>query len=288
MEQPKKSQGPRKTAKGDKRRKNAPKRRTSSAIDISKTALGVEPEKRILKSRPKSDSDQRAKRELAVKVKSARGRKISSTLWLQRQLNDPFVMRAKAEGYRSRAAYKLIELNEKYNLLKRGAKVVDLGAAPGGWCQVAVRETGPKGRVVGIDYLGMPRVDGAEVLELDFLDERAPDQLRALLGGQADIVMSDMAAPTTGHQSTDHVRIISLAETALDFAEEVLKPGGHFIAKVLQGGADQSLLSRLKQNFKKVAHAKPKASRQDSAEMYVVALGFRGEATKTIDISENG
>jgi 23S rRNA (uridine2552-2'-O)-methyltransferase len=265
--------GGRNTTKRGGKKKPAPK------INISKTALGAEPEKRRLKAKPKSSAEQRAQRELAQKVKTARGRKISSTLWLQRQLNDPYVIRAREEGYRSRAAYKLIELNDKYKLLKRGDKVVDLGAAPGGWCQVAAKEVGSlagKGRVVGIDYLGMPPVDGADVLEMDFLDEAAPAKLKELLDGQANIVMSDMAAPTTGHQQTDHLRIISLAETALDFAEEVLAPGGHYIAKVFQGGADDELLKRLKANFEKVVHAKPKASRQDSAEMYVVAMGFKG------------
>lgn len=249
------------------------KRRTN----IGTTALGAEPEKRGLKAKPKSEADQRAARELTEKVKTARGRKLSSTLWLQRQLNDPYVARARAEGYRSRAAYKLIELQEKYGFLKPGGRVVDLGAAPGGWCQVAVRETGKTGRVVGIDYLGMPPVDGAEVLELDFLTEEAPTKLKTLLNGPANVVLSDMAAPTTGHRSTDHLRIISLAEAALDFAEEVLAPGGAFAAKVFQGGSEKSLLDRLKNQFDRVHHAKPKASRQDSAEMYVVALGFKSE-----------
>ncbi len=245
--------------------------------DLARTALGAEPPKRSLKKPVASDAEQRAKRELAEKVKTARGRKLSSTQWLQRQLNDPFVMRAKAEGYRSRAAYKLIGLNEKYHFLKPGGRIVDLGAAPGGWCQVAVRETKGTGRVVGIDYLAMPPIDGAALLELDFLDEGAPGALKAALGGEADVVMSDMAAPTTGHRATDHLRIIALAERALDFAEEVLAPGGTFLAKVLQGGSEKSLLDRLKQKFGRVAHAKPEASRADSSEMYVVALGYRGE-----------
>ncbi|MBD0427604.1 RlmE family RNA methyltransferase [Aquisalinus flavus] len=253
--------------------------------DLSKTALGHEPEKRSLKQKPKSSAEQSSQRELAKKVKTARGRKISSTLWLQRQLNDPYVMRAKAEGYRSRAAYKLLELDERFNLLRKGMRIVDLGAAPGGWCQVAAKAVGsdrdkPTGKVIGIDYLGMPPVDGAEVLELDFLDESAPDRLKELLGGDADIVLSDMAAPTTGHQSTDHLRIIALAEAALDFAEDVLAPGGHYVAKTFQGGAGSDLLDRLKASFVKVVHAKPKASRQDSAEMYVVAMGYRSQAKK--------
>ncbi|MEM6650462.1 MAG: RlmE family RNA methyltransferase [Pseudomonadota bacterium] len=222
-----------------------------------------------------SEADQRAKRELTTKVKTARGRKISSTLWLQRQLNDPYVMRAKAEGYRSRAAYKLLELQERFGFLKPGGRIVDLGAAPGGWCQVAVQETKGKGIVVGIDYLDIPPIEGADLLQLDFLEEDAPAQLKKMLGGPADVVMSDMAAPTTGHRSTDHMRIIALAETALDFAEEVLAPDGTYVAKVLQGGTEKTLLNRLKQHFGKVAHAKPKASRADSAEMYVVAMGFK-------------
>ncbi len=261
---------------GSKRRSSTPRKRTSASANISKTALGKEPEKRGLKTTTKSDADQRAKRELATKVKTAKGRKLSSTLWLQRQLNDPFVAQAKAEGYRSRAAYKIKEINEKYHLFRKRDKIVDLGAAPGGWCQVAAAEVGKEGQVVGIDYLNMPPVDGAEVLEMDFLEDEAPIRLKALLKGPANVVLSDMAAPTTGHQSTDHLRIISLAETALDFALEVLAPGGHFVAKVFQGGADHELLNRLKMNFTKVLHAKPKASRQDSAEMYVVAMDFKG------------
>ncbi|WOI54572.1 RlmE family RNA methyltransferase [Parvularcula sp. LCG005] len=268
------AQPPKKPTKSTKRGKA---RRTN----LAQTALGKEPEKRGLSKKPHSDGEQLAARELTTKVKTARGRKMSSTLWLQRQLNDPFVVRAKAEGYRSRAAYKLIELNEKFNFLKPGGRIVDLGAAPGGWCQVAVKETGKTGHVVGIDYLGMPQVDGAEVLELDFLEDGAPDRLKTLLDGEADVVMSDMAAPTTGHKATDHMRIIALAESALDFAEEVLSPGGVFLAKVLQGGSEKSLLDRLKNKFRTVAHAKPKASRADSAEMYVVAIGFIPQGKKS-------
>jgi 23S rRNA (uridine2552-2'-O)-methyltransferase len=247
--------------------------------DTSRTALGETPEKRGLKKPLEKSAEQKAARDLTQKVKTARGRKLSSTLWLQRQLNDTYVARAKAEGYRSRAAYKPTELDDKFGFLKPGGRVVDLGAAPGGWCQVAVRRTEGKGRVVGIDYLGMEPVDGAEVLELDFLEPEAPDRLKEILGGSADVVMSDMAAPTTGHRATDHLRIMSLAEEALGFAEEVLAPGGAFLAKVLQGGSEKSLLDRLKTNFARVAHAKPAASRADSAEMYVVATGFRGEAS---------
>lgn len=258
--------------KSGKGRKKRPK------VDIAKTALGAEPEKRGLKTGPpkKKAAQGGGAREMAVNVKTARKRSHSSTLWLHRQLNDPYVARAKAEGYRSRAAYKLQEINEKFSLIGKGAHVVDLGSAPGGWCQVAV-EAGAE-RVVGIDYLGMDVVAGAEVLELDFLDNGAPEKLKELLGGAADVVLSDMAAPATGHKATDHLRIIALAEAALDFAEEVLAPGGSFVCKVFQGGAEGDLLARLKKNFAVVKHAKPKASRSDSAEMYVVATGFRGEA----------
>lgn len=262
----------------DRSSSKPPKKGKKRRTNLATTALGAEPEKRGLKKNPTGDADQRAARELTAKVKTARGRKISSTLWLQRQLNDPYVVRAREEGYRSRAAYKLLELDEKYKFLKPGGRVVDLGAAPGGWSQVAGRAVLPGGLVIGIDYLEMPALDGVELLQKDFMDEDTPDILKEKLGGQADIVMSDMAAPTTGHKNTDHMRIISLAELALDFAEDVLAPGGVYIAKVLQGGTEKSLLDRLKQNFEKVVHAKPKASRADSAEMYVVAQGFRGGA----------
>ena len=255
-------------------KKGGPKKRRN----VARTALGETPPKRGLKKPVDQGAEQQANREMFTKVKTARGRKLSSTQWLQRQLNDPYVARARAEGYRSRAAYKLIELDDKFGFLRPGGRVVDLGAAPGGWCQVAVARTGGTGRVVGIDYLGMPPVDGAAVLEMDFTDEDAPGRLEAMLGGPADVVMSDMAAPTTGHRATDHLRIVALAEEALDFAEEVLAPGGAYLAKVLQGGSEQGLLDRLKRGFGRVAHAKPAASRQDSAEMYVVATGFRGGA----------
>jgi 23S rRNA (uridine2552-2'-O)-methyltransferase len=244
--------------------------------DQSTTALGAVPEKRGLKELPKKDKDASGsgQREMRVNVKTAKGRKVSSTLWLERQLNDPFVARAKAEGYRSRAAYKLKELNEKFALIRKGSRVVDLGCAPGGWLQAAV-EAGA-GRVIGVDYLPMPHVPGTDHLELDFLDEAAPAKLKGLLGGEADLVLSDMAAPTTGHKGTDHIRIIALAEAALDFALDVLAPGGAFVCKVFQGGAEGALLSRLRANFKTVKHAKPKSSRADSSEMYVVAQGFKG------------
>ena len=211
-----------------------------------------------------------------VRVKTARQRTLSSTLWLQRQLNDPYVAEAKRQGYRSRAAFKLIQLDDKFHLLAPGKRVVDLGCAPGGWCQIAVSRVGRNGKVVGIDYLEMDPVTGAEILQLDFLDPTAPDRLKSALDGNADIVLSDMAAPTTGHAPTDHLRVMALAETAYEFAAEVLAPGGSFVAKVFQGGTERSLLDRLKRDFTSVRHAKPPASRQDSAEVYVVAMGFRG------------
>ncbi|MFN3959084.1 MAG: RlmE family RNA methyltransferase [Parvularculaceae bacterium] len=253
-----------------------PRKRTP--LDQATTALGKVAEKRGLKpQKPRKDDGAGGQRDLRVNVKTAKGRKVSSTLWLDRQLNDPYVARAKAEGYRSRAAYKLKELDEKFGLLKKGTRVVDLGCAPGGWLQVAAQKGA--GRVVGIDYLPMPHVPGTEHLELDFLNEAAPAKLKALLGGDADLVLSDMAAPTTGHKATDHLRIIALSEAALDFAEDVLAPGGNFACKVFQGGAEGELLARLKKNFATVKHAKPRASRADSAEMYVVALGFKGKET---------
>ncbi|WP_425062528.1 RlmE family RNA methyltransferase [Pyruvatibacter mobilis] len=219
-------------------------------------------------------------RELKQRVRTARGRKTSSTLWLQRQLNDPYVAAARRDGYRSRAAYKLAEIDEKYHILKPGYRVVDLGAAPGGWTQVAVKRTGVEtnrgGHVVGIDLLAIEPIAGATLLEGDFMDEGAPDRLKGEMGGPADVVMSDMAASATGHKPTDHLRIMHLCELALEFAIEVLKPGGSFLAKVLQGGAEKDLMDMLRTNFKTVRHVKPKASRSDSAEMYVLATGFKG------------
>ena len=214
----------------------------------------------------------------AVRVKTARGRKIGSTLWLERQLNDPYVQEAKRRGYRSRAAFKLLELDQQLGLLKPASRVVDLGAAPGGWTQVAVERVKPEqgGRVIGIDILPMDEIAGAQLLLGDFLAADAPDRLKAALGGAADLVLSDMVAPASGHTATDHLRIMALAEAAHDFAREVLAPGGAFVAKVLQGGTERALLERLKQDFAKVRHVKPPASRSDSAEMYVVATGFRG------------
>lgn len=215
----------------------------------------------------------------AVRVRSAANRSPSSTRWLQRQLNDPYVAEAQRLGYRSRAAFKLIQLDERVGLLKPGQRVVDLGAAPGGWTQVAVARTRSdqgQGRVVALDLLEMEPLPGAVVLQGDFLDPAAPERLQGALGGPAQLVLSDMAAPATGHARTDHLRIVGLCETALAFAEAVLAPGGAFVAKVFQGGAEQSLLQRLKRSFAVVRHVKPPASRAESAETYVVATGFRG------------
>lgn len=220
--------------------------------------------------------------ELKVRVKTSKGRKIGSTLWLQRQLNDPYVAKARAEGYRSRAAYKIQELDERYKLFHKGQHIVDLGAAPGGWSQVAaqiVGSTDEKPLIVGIDYLEMAPIPGVILLQKDFNDEDAPAALMAALGGhKVDIVMSDMAAPTTGHRATDHIRIIALVELAADFAVRVLAPGGTFIAKVFQGGTEHELLAILKRHFATTIHAKPKASRADSAETYLLARGFKGNA----------
>ncbi len=220
-------------------------------------------------------------RNLKQRVKTANKRSLSSQKWLERQLNDPYVARAKREGYRSRAAYKLLEIDEKYKILKPGQRVVDLGAAPGGWSQIAAKVVGAKGKVVGIDLLPIDPMPGVEFIELDFLDESAPGRLIEMLGGPADVVMSDMAANTTGHKKTDHLRIIGLAEAAIYFAREILAPGGAFVAKVFQGGTENQLLADLKRDFAVVRHVKPAASRADSAELYVMATGFRGRADET-------
>jgi 23S rRNA (uridine2552-2'-O)-methyltransferase len=217
---------------------------------------------------------------LHVTVKSGGKRKLSSKLWLERQLNDPYVTRAKREGFRSRAAFKLTEIDDKFHLLKPGMTVVDLGAAPGGWSQVAAKRIGlasGKGRVVAIDLLEMPEVAGVIFAQLDFLSPDAPARLIAMMEGRADIVMSDMAANTTGHRKTDQLRMVGLIETAAAFAAEVLKPGGTFIAKAFQSGADAELMVQLKRDFASVRHVKPAASRQDSSERYVLAMGFRGQ-----------
>ena len=208
------------------------------------------------------------------RIRTAKGRKPSSTRWLERQLNDPYVKRAKAENYRSRAAYKLLELDERFGLLKGAKAVVDLGIAPGGWSQV-VRRRLPDGKVVGIDLLPTDPIDGVTILQMDFMDDAAPDQLREALGSEADLVLSDMAANTVGHQQTDHLRTMALVEAGLQFATEVLKPGGAYVAKVLAGGADNQLVAEMKRHFTTVKHAKPPASRKDSSEWYVIAQGFK-------------
>lgn len=209
------------------------------------------------------------------RVKTAKGRKDSSTRWLERQLNDPYVMRAKAENYRSRAAYKLLELDERFGLLKGVKSVVDLGIAPGGWSQV-VRRKVPQAKIVGIDLLPTDPIDGVTIMQMDFMDELAPDRLKEALGGMADLILSDMAANTVGHQQTDHLRTMALVEAGLEFAVEVLRPGGAYVAKVLAGGADNDLVASLKRNFTAVKHAKPPASRKGSSEWYVIAQGFKG------------
>lgn len=213
------------------------------------------------------------------RVKTARGRGVGSTRWLERQLNDPYVARAKREGYRSRAAYKLAELDDKFRFLVPGARVVDLGAAPGGWSQIAAERVGAgegRGRVVAIDLLEMGSVPGVDFTQLDFMDARAPDLLKTKLGGSADVVLSDMAPNTIGHKRTDHLRIMGLVEAAADFAMDVLAPGGIFVTKIFQGGAQGELMSTLKKAFREVRHVKPPSSRADSAEMFLVAAGFRG------------
>lgn len=231
-------------------------------------------------------SSGRGTRDLKVKVKTARGRKLSSTRWLERQLNDPYVKRAKAEGYRGRAAYKIQELDDKYGFLRPGARVLDLGCAPGGWSQVAVTRVNalgqapgkPRGRVVGLDLQDVEPVPGAEIHKLDFLEEGADERVKSWLDGPADVVMSDMAAAASGHKQTDHLRIVALCEAAAELAFDVLEPGGTFVAKVLAGGAEAGLQTRLKQCFDTVANVKPPASRQDSSEKFVVAQGFRGRS----------
>ena len=215
-------------------------------------------------------------RGLTQRLRSAEGRSTASQKWLNRQLNDPYVRAAKERGLRSRAAFKLLEMNEKVKLLKPGARIVDLGAAPGGWTQVAVQAVGPRGQVVALDILPMDPVPGATTLQGDFQEEEAEARIIAALGGKADLVLSDMAPNTTGHGATDHLRIMALAELALDFALKVLAPGGGFVAKVFQGGSEKDMLVTLKRHFSSVRHVKPPASRKESAELYVVATGFRG------------
>jgi 23S rRNA (uridine2552-2'-O)-methyltransferase len=228
--------------------------------------------------KPAGGSGGEGGRGLKTRVKTARKRTLSSTLWLQRQLNDPYVARAKREGWRSRAAFKLLEIDEKYQLLQPGHKIIDLGAAPGGWSQVAakkVRSAHGGGKVVGIDLLDIEGIAGVDFAVMDFLAEESPEKLKAMLGGEADGVLSDMAANTTGHRQTDHLRIVHLGELAADFAGEVLKPGGYFLCKLFQGGETGDLVKRLKRDYAVVRHIKPQSSRADSAELYVLATGFR-------------
>jgi len=216
-------------------------------------------------------------RGLKIKVGTKHGRRSqSSKLWLERQLNDPYVAQAKRDGWRSRAAFKLLEIDERYKLLKPGQRIVDLGAAPGGWSQVAAKIVGARGRVVGIDLLDIETIAGVDFQVMDFHDADAPEKLKTMLGGPADGVMSDMAANTTGHRKTDHLKIMALAELAIEFAREVLAPGGFFVSKVFQGGTEVELLATLKRDFAAVRHVKPKASRAGSPELYVLATGFRG------------
>jgi len=221
-------------------------------------------------------------RQLKVRVRSGKKRSQSSKLWLERQLNDPYVARAKREGMRSRAAYKLMEIDDRARFLRKGARVIDLGAAPGGWSQVAAQRVGApgQGRVVAIDILPMDPVPGVDFASLDFLDQSAPQRLKDMIGGPADAVLSDMAANATGHAKTDHLKIMALVEAAAEFAREVLAPGGSFLAKVLQGGTEAELLASLKRDYKAVRHMKPAASRADSAELYLLATGFRRETTQ--------
>ena len=233
---------------------------------------------------PTKPSSGRGRRDLRVRVKTARGRRLSSKLWLERQLNDPYVARAKAEGFRGRAAFKIMELDDRFGFLRPGARVVDLGCAPGGWLQVAVPRVNalgdargkPAGRVLGIDLQDVEPVAGAEIRRMDFLDPGADDAIRAWLDGPADVVMSDMAAASSGHRQTDHLRIVALCEAAAALALDVLEPGGTFVAKVLAGGAEGGLQAELKRRFERVMNVKPGASRADSAERFVVATGFRG------------
>ncbi len=222
--------------------------------------------------------EHKSRRPLKTRVRTGKGRSVSSKRWLERQLNDPYVAHAKREGLRSRAAFKLAEIDAKHPLLKAGARIVDLGAAPGGWSQVAAKRVGAaegRGRVVAIDVLEMQPIAGVEFVRMDFLDAQAPQRLKAALGGPADVVLSDMAANATGHRRTDHLKIMALAEAAAEFAREILAPGGAFLCKVLQGGTEVSLLAGLKRDFEKVRHVKPAASRADSAELYLLATGFR-------------
>ncbi|MDZ7909373.1 MAG: RlmE family RNA methyltransferase [Gemmobacter sp.] len=244
---------------------------------------------------PPKNTSGRGQRDLRVRVKTAKGRKLSSTLWLERQLNDPYVVRAKKEGYRGRAAYKILELDDRYGFLKPGSRVVDLGCAPGGWCQVAVTRVNalgqnprkPVGTVLGVDLQEVEPISGATIHQLDFLSDEADELVKGWLGGPADVVMSDMAASASGHKGTDHLRIVALVEAALAFAFDVLEEGGTFVAKVLAGGAEAEMNTMLKRNFTKVANVKPPASRSDSSEKFVVAMGFRRRAVEAQEASED-
>jgi 23S rRNA (uridine2552-2'-O)-methyltransferase len=230
----------------------------------------------------------RGQRDLRVRVKTAKGRKLSSTLWLERQLNDPYVARAKREGFRGRAAFKIMELDDKYGFFKPGARVVDLGCAPGGWCQVAVPRVNalgenpkkPQGKVLGVDLQEVEAIPGVELHQLDFLAEEADALVKGWIGGRADVVLSDMAAASSGHKGTDHLRIVALVEAALAFAFDVLEEDGTFVAKVLAGGAENEMQAMLKRNFRKVANVKPPSSRADSSEKFVIAMGFRGRSAE--------
>lgn len=251
----------------DKPKYTKPRKMTGGAPDGPKRGRKTAPEKA-----------EDATRMMTKKVKTARGRKLSSKLWIERQINDPYVRKAQIQGYRSRAAFKLKELDEKFKLIKKNSHVVDLGCAPGGWLQVAL-ELGAE-KVVGIDILPVEAVGTAEILHMDFMGEKAPNALKSHLGRAPDVVISDLAANTTGHKQTDHLKTVALVEAAAEFAMDVLAPGGHFVTKVFQGGAEKTLLDRLKHNFKTVRHAKPKSSRAGSPEMYLVALGYRGKKAK--------
>ena len=239
------------------------------------------PDGAAMTKKPRISGAPGAPRALKTRVTKKGGLKESSRRWIERHINDPYVQRSRAEGYRSRSAYKLIEIDDRHHILKPGMKVIDLGAAPGGWSQVAaarVKSVDGRPQVVGIDYLGMDPVPGAHVLELDFLDEEAPARLIEALGGEPDVVLSDMAAPTIGHRRTDHLRTAHLVEVAADFAISVLKPGGHFLSKTFQGGTEHALLDLLKKNFRSVRHVKPPSSRDESVELYLLAKDFRGRA----------
>lgn len=255
---------------------NKPKTPSKFSVNKPKRMSGGKPTapKRGRVTEVSDDND--ATRLMHTRVKTARGRKIGSKLWLERQINDPYVKKAQMMGYRSRAAFKLEELDKKFNLIKKDSLVLDLGCAPGGWVQIALL-LGAE-RVVGIDILPVDMIAGSDLLEMDFMDDKAPGAIKALLGRAPDIVLSDLAANTTGHRQTDHLKTVSLVDAAAYFAMEVLKPGGHFVTKVFQGGAEKTLLDTLKVNFKTVRHAKPKSSRKGSPEIYLVALGFKGDS----------